>query len=94
MTAPSHARMGAVDPCCPSDRAILRDSASQYLELAADDALEAGRRLRWLADGERQAHGIEAAGWLTTAQCDRLRRLAQLADLVAADARALLQEVA
>jgi len=85
--------MGAVDPCCPSAGSILRDSAGHFLDLAAGDAMEAARRLRWLADGERQAHGIEAAGWLTTAQCDRLRRLAQLADLVAADARALLQEV-
>ena len=86
--------MGAVDPCCPSAGSILRDSASHFLDLAADDALEAARRLRWLADGERQAHGIEAPDWLTTAQCERLRRLATIAETVAADARALLQEVA
>ena len=79
MTADSHAPMGAVDPCCPS---ALPLDVEHYLDAAVEDASECSRRLRWLA-GE----------WPAEAQADRLRRLATLAELVAAEVKAVLQEV-
>jgi hypothetical protein len=78
----------------PSAASLLRDEATHYLGHAADDAAESARRLRWFAEGERIEHGLERHEWLTPEQSDRLRRLATLADLVAADARAVLAEVA
>ena len=71
--------MGAVDPCCPP---VLPLDAEHYLDAAVEDAQECSRRLRWLA-----------AEWPLEAQADRLRRLAALADLVAAEVRAILREV-
>lgn len=94
MTTPSHATPGAADPCRPPAPAILQDSARHYIGEAVNDAAEAARRLRWLAHGERLEHGLEAQDcWLTAAQCERLQRLAAVAELVAADARVLLVEV-
>jgi hypothetical protein len=74
--------MGGVDPCRPTADWILRDEASDCLASAAEDASEAARHLRWLA-----------AEWPVAARSDRLRRLALLAETVAAETRAILQEV-
>ena len=93
MTPVSPAAAGGADPCRPPAAEILQREARHYLEYAADDADEAARRLHWLANGERLEHGLPADAWLSPAQCDRLLRLASLAKLVAADARAVLQEV-
>ena len=93
MTTPSHGATVAADPCRPPAAEILQDRAMHYLELAAEDCDEAARRLHWLANGERLEHGLEPDQWLSHAQCDRLLRLAAMAKLVAADARAVLGEV-
>jgi len=79
MSKRSHAPTGAVDPCCPS---ALPLDAEHFLDAAAEDAQECSRRLRWLA-GE----------WPLETRADHLRRLATLADLVAAEVKAILREV-
>jgi hypothetical protein len=94
MTATSHTAASGADPCRPPAAEILRNEANHYLNHAAEDCDEAARRLHWLANGERLEHGLEPDQWLSPAQCDRLLRLAALAKLVAADARAVLEEVA
>jgi hypothetical protein len=93
MTKPSHGATDAADPCCPPPEEILEHEASHYLSHAAEDCDEAARRLHWLANGERLEHGLEPDQWLSPAQCARLLRLATLADVLAAEARAVLGEV-
>jgi hypothetical protein len=61
---------------------------------AADGCDTAATHLRWLAGDARDEHGLEPDQWLSPEQCARLLRLATLADLLAADARAVLGEVA
>ena len=93
-STPSHGATAAADPCRPPAAEILRNEARHYLTHAAEDCDEAARRLHWLANGERLEHGLSSDAWLSPAQRDRLLRLAAVAKLVAADARAVLGEVA
>ena len=94
MTTPSHGAASGADPCRPSAASILADAALYNLGHAADGCDTAATHLRWLAGDARLEHDLEPDQWLSPAQCDRLLRLAAMAKLVAADARALLEEVA
>jgi hypothetical protein len=93
MPKPSHAAASGADPCRPSAASILVDEALHHLGTAADDADDAATRIRWLAGAARVEHGLGPDQWLSPAQCERLLRLATLADLLAAEARAMLAEV-
>jgi hypothetical protein len=94
MTTPSHAAASGADPCRPSAASILADEALHHLGTAADNADDAATRLRWLAGAARAEHGLEPDQWLSPEQSARLQRLATLADLLAAEARAVLGELA
>jgi hypothetical protein len=94
MTTPSHAAPSGADPCRPSAASILADEALQHLGTAADDADDAATRLRWLAGAARVEHDLPADAWLSPEQCARLLRMATLAEVLAAEARAVLGEVA
>ena len=93
MPTPSHAAASGADPCRPSAASILADEALQHLGHVADDADDAATRLRWLAGDARVEHGLEPDQWLSPEQCARLLRLATLAEVLAAEATAVLGEV-
>ena len=93
MTPSSAAITGAADPCRPPAAELLRDAAQHVLTETAEDFHEAARRLRWLAHGQRIEHGLEPAQWLSSRQTERLQRMADHADLIAADALATLEEL-
>ena len=94
MTTPSHAAASGDVFCRPPAAEILRNEAQHFIGLAIEDATEAARRLRWIAGGERLEHDLPAEDWLSPAQCERLRRLATIAEVLAAEAAAVLGEVA
>lgn len=93
MTTPSHAAGSGDVLCGPPAAEILHREAQHFIGLAIEDATEAARRLRWIAGGERLEHGLPADAWLTPAQCARLLRLATIAEVMAAEATAVLGEV-
>jgi hypothetical protein len=93
MTTPSHGAASGADPCRPSAASILADAALYNLGHAADGCDTAATHLRWLAGDARDEHGLEPDQWLSPEQCARLLRLATLADVLAAEVRALLGEV-
>ena len=78
----------------PSGAELLHDAALHCLGHAAGDVDDAATRLRWLAGAARVEHGLPADAWLSPEQCARLLRMATLADVLAAEARAALGEVA
>jgi len=94
MTTPSHAAPSGADPCRPSAASILADAVLYNLGHAADGCDTAATHLRWLAGDARDEHGLEPDQWLSPQQCARLLRLATLADVLAAEVRAVLEEVA
>jgi hypothetical protein len=93
MESRSHASASGADPCRPSAASILADAALYNLGHAADGCDTAATHLRWLAGDARDEHGLEPDQWLSPEQCARLLRLATLADVLAAEVRALLEEI-
>ena len=93
MTKPSHAAASGADPCCPSAASILADEALLALGSGAEDADLIAHRIRFLAGAARVEHGLEPDQWLSPQQVERLQRLATLADVLAAEATAVLGEV-
>jgi hypothetical protein len=93
MTTPSHAATSGDAFCRPPAAEILHREVQHFIGLAIEDATEVARRLRWIAGGERLEHGLEPDQWLSPAQCERLQRLATLAQVLAAEATAVLGEV-
>jgi hypothetical protein len=89
----SHAIPGGADPARPAAASILQDEALQHLGTTADDCDDAATRLRWLANTACLEHDLPPDQWLAPEQVARLQRLATLADLLAAEARAVLAEV-
>jgi hypothetical protein len=93
MESRSHTAASGADPCRPSAASILADEALQHLGHVADDADDAATRLRWLAGAARVERGLEPDQWLSPQQVERLQRLATLAEVLAAEVRAVLGEV-
>lgn len=93
MTTPSHAAASGADPCRPSAASILVDEALLALGSGAEDADLIAHRIRFLTGAARVEHGLEPDQWLSPQQVERLLRLATLTDLLAAEARAVLEEV-
>ena len=93
MESRSHTAASGADPCRPSAASILADEALQHLGHVADYSDDADTRLRWLAGAARVEHGLEPDQWLSPEQCARLLRMATLAEVLAAEVRAVLGEV-
>jgi hypothetical protein len=82
------------DPARPPAAAILADECILALGASGEDADTIAHRIRFLTGAARIEHGLKPDQWLAPEQVARLQRLATFADLVAAEARAVLAEVA
>jgi hypothetical protein len=85
--------MSAPDPARPSAASILADEYLLALGSGAEDAELIARRIRFLTGAARIEHGLPLDQWLSPEQVARLLRLATIAEILAAEARAVLGEV-
>jgi len=81
------------DPARLAAASILQDEALQHLGTTSDDCDDAATRLRWLANDARLEHDLPPDQWLSPARVARLQRMATLAEMLAAEALAVLAEV-